>query len=251
MTESGNSRTNATGRRFPVRRNRSDACKIRLNQLTPAESKPERRKRVSISLAISGSPFLKTDGAIETYDDMINDRNPNDLGSALKSLRDRKILITRRRIAARVIVNDENTVCGIANCGSKEFARVHETAPQRTYSDSVTVDRSVLRIERDDPELLLLAFSGNSTETTQADSDCGGGACNAIGRRVFAFQFRNPKAHLNSGFQPCNCRTRQTATDRLNLHSPGDWQLVQSDFVNEPVCLRKTGGTHAARQESN
>ena len=95
---------------------------------------------------------------------MIDQRDSYNLGRFFQALSHTDVLIAGRRITTRVIVQDENAVGGIADGRTKHFTRMHQTVPESSDGDLVTVNRGVLCVQCDDPELFLLAFTGKAAE---------------------------------------------------------------------------------------
>ena len=105
---------------------------------------------------------------------MIDQRNSDHFSRLLQTLGHADVLITRRRIAAGVIVNGDDAVRRITDRGAKDFSRVDQAGSQCTDGDLMTLDGNILRIQRDDPELFLLTFTSQSLTSTTFGTDSAG-----------------------------------------------------------------------------
>lgn len=187
---------------------------------------------------IPGTPFLDADGFVGSDDDVVNDGDSDDFGGLFQSLGDTDVLIAGRRIAAGMVVNDQDTVGGVADGRAEDFAGMDQAVSKSANGDLMAVDRYVLCVERHNPELFLLAFTSHPAEFVQTELDRGGWAGDPGGRFVLAFEFRNPESNFDTSHQAVYGIIGHAFTDRFDLFRASFGQFLQSELLDDLQGIR-------------
>src|SRR6516162_1197343 len=97
-----------------------------------------------------GSPRPGIDEAIVpsvAEDDVIEDADTDELTRIAEALGELDVLCARRRVAARVIVSQEQRSGVAGDCRLEDLSWVDDRRRERSDGDRVDSDRSVLRVE--------------------------------------------------------------------------------------------------------
>lgn len=194
---------------------------------------PSRRHPFAELPTIPRTPFLDAECSVGRDDDVVDDRDSNDLGGLFQAFGDTDVLIAGRGIAAGMVVDDEDTVGSIADGGAEDFSGMDEAIPQSADCDLVAFDRNVLCVERHDPEFFLDTFPSHSIELVQTELHCCRRAGDAGGRFVFGLEFRDPEPDLDTSHQSIHSIIRHAFADGFDLLSASLGQFLQSKLLHD------------------
>ena len=98
----------------------------------------------------------KTEMAVFAQNDMIQQRDAEELGALAESLREDAIFLARGRVAGWVVMGTDERGGVHENEGFKHLSRMDDGESQRAHRDDIDADDPVFGIESADEELLAI-----------------------------------------------------------------------------------------------
>ena len=90
--------------------------------------------------------------AAAPHDDVVEQRNAEQLSSMAEAIGERDILRARRRIAARMVVHDDDARSARPDGRSEHLPRMNQTRGERAARDLAPADGTAARIEHHHPK---------------------------------------------------------------------------------------------------